>query len=180
MKTLVVYYSNTGSNKFLAEKIAKTLPCEIESIRPKLKQFPLLLLASALNMSSGIKSLKHQPESYDRTILCGPIWMGKFISPLRGFIKKYKSKINELRFVTCCGSRDETKNDKFGYATVFPKIELAYGKSIECEAFPISLVLPKEKLEDGDAIMNTRLSNQNFSGKIQERFNSFIERLTRE
>ncbi|MCB0497397.1 MAG: hypothetical protein KDC79_14745 [Cyclobacteriaceae bacterium] len=177
MKTLVAYYSNTGSNKYLAEKIAHTLGCEIEVIQPKIKPFMLLLIASSMNLGVGIKSLIHKPELYNRIILVGPIWMGRFIAPLRGFIRKYKTKLAKLYFVTCCGSRDETKNDKFGYATVFPKIEAAYGKPVHCEAFPIALALPEDKVEDGEAIMNTRLSDQNFKGRIKERFEVLINTL---
>ena len=40
MQTLVVYYSNTGSNKYLAEKIAAVLSCDNEAIKPRLNFFP--------------------------------------------------------------------------------------------------------------------------------------------
>ena len=35
MKTLVVYYSNTGSNRYLAEQLAHTLKADCEQIRPR-------------------------------------------------------------------------------------------------------------------------------------------------
>ena len=40
MKTLVVYYSGKGSNKYLAEKIAQTLHCDVEAIVPRKKTGP--------------------------------------------------------------------------------------------------------------------------------------------
>jgi flavodoxin len=75
MKTIVAYYSRKGSNKYLAEKISKSLSCEIEEIKPRLDVFILFLM----NIHLGIKPLKHNIQEYDRLILFGPIWMGKFI-----------------------------------------------------------------------------------------------------
>ncbi len=45
---LVVYYSNTGSNLYLAEKIAQSLDCDMEAIQPKVKAVPYLMLTSLL------------------------------------------------------------------------------------------------------------------------------------
>lgn len=179
MKTLVVYYSNTGSNKYLAEKFAHVLECDIEAIKPRLNLFPLLMLFSLIKASMGVKSLKHNVNDYDRIILCGPIWMGQLISPLRDIINKYRKNINTLYFATCCGSSDAVKDDKFGYATVFPQIgRMVRDKCILCEAFPIGLVLPEDKQKDSDAILKSRLSDNNFTGQIQKRFESFIQKVT--
>ena len=52
--------------------------------------------------------------------------------------------------------------------------EILQEKCIHCEAFPITLVLPEEKREDPETVMNTRLTNENFQGEILERFNSFM------
>jgi hypothetical protein len=44
-------------------------------------------------------------------------------------------------------------------------------------AFPISLVLPRELQDDSDAIMKTRLSDENFTGEIVKRLETYIEQL---
>ena len=44
MKTIVVYYSRKGSNKYLANKIAKDLTCDIEEIRPRINAYLLFLM----------------------------------------------------------------------------------------------------------------------------------------
>jgi flavodoxin len=177
-KIIVIYYSNTGSNKYLAEKIADSLGCDIEEIKPRPNLFPVLMLLSALKTSWGIKSLRHNLDEYDRIILCGPIWMGRFVSPLRGFIKKYHKRIKHLYFVTCCGSSYAVKDDKFGHATVFKLVKEMLGdKCVLCQALPIGLMLPEDKQKDSDAIMKTRLSDNNFIGEIQERFDNFINKV---
>jgi len=171
MKTIVVYYSNKGSNKYLAERISKSLSCEIEEIKPRLNIFLLFLM----NIHLGIKPLKNNIKEYDKVILCGPIWMGKFIPPLRSFIKKYFFKINKLIFVTCCGSTTAKKDEKFGHGLVFKEVEnILKDKCILCQAFPVSLVLPDDKKEDTNAFMKTHLNDENFKGEIQVLYENFI------
>jgi len=174
-KTIVIYYSKKGSNKFLAEKISKRFSCELEEIKPRLNIFILFLM----NIHLGIKPLKNNIEEYDKVILCGPIWMGKLIPPLRCFIKKYYYKINKLIFVTCCGSTDAKKNEKFGHGLVFKEVaNILNDKGIFYQAFPVGLVLPDDKKEDTDAFMKTHLNDDNFIGEIQERFENFIQKVS--
>ena len=71
----------------------------------------------------GIKRLKSNIKEYDFVILCGPIWMGKFIPPLRSFVRRYHESINKLIFVTCCGSTYKRKDEKFGHGMVFKEVE---------------------------------------------------------
>jgi hypothetical protein len=72
-----------------------------------------------MGINIGNRNLKTRVEDYDKVILCGPIWMGKLIVPLRNFAVKYGSKVKQLIFVTCCGSTFEGKDQKFGYGLVF-------------------------------------------------------------
>jgi menaquinone-dependent protoporphyrinogen IX oxidase len=175
MKTLVVYYSNKGSNKYLAERISENLSGEIEGIRPRLNIFFLFLI----NINLGIKPLKYNIKEYEQVILCGPIWMGKFIPPLRSFVRKYEKQIKKLIFVTCCGSNEAMKDEKFGYGLVFKEVEnILKDKCILCQAFPISLVLPENKKNDSDAFMKTHLNDENFNGEIQVKFDNFMKKVS--
>ncbi len=74
-----------------------------------------------MNIHLGIKPIKTNLKEYDKVILCGPIWMGKLIPPLRSFINKYIDSINKLVFVTCCGSTYEKKDEKFRSTVLFSK-----------------------------------------------------------
>ena len=174
MKTIVVYYSRKGSNQYLAWKIAENLSCDIEEIKPRLNIFMLFLM----NVHLGIWPLKNKIGEYERVILCGPILMGRFIPPLRSFVRKYIQKINQLVFVTCCGSSFEKKDEKFGHGLVFREVEnISDGKCILCQAFPILLVLPDDKKEDTDTFMKTHLNDENFKGEIAVQFDNFLKTL---
>ncbi|MBN1198146.1 MAG: hypothetical protein JXA23_02255 [Bacteroidales bacterium] len=174
MRTLVVYYSRKGSNRFLAHKVAGGLSADIERIRPWINVFLLFLLKIHL----GIRPIRHKAESYDKVILVGPIWMGRLIPPLRSFLNKYKERIRELVFVTCCGSTDARKDEKFGHGFVFREVEHIMGdKCTHCRAFPIDLVLPEEKKGDDQAFMQTHLMDENFRGEIQDRLEDLIDKI---
>ncbi len=173
-KTLVVYYSRKGSNAYLAKKIADGLECDIERIRPRLNVFMLFLM----KVNLGIGRIRHKIGDYDRVIMCGPIWMGRFIPPLRSFVNRYRDQIRSLIFVTCCGSTYEKKDEKFGHGLVFRELQgILKEKCERCEAFPIVLVMPDELKDDPGAFMNTHLNDQNFKGEIRERFERFMKQL---
>lgn len=174
MKTIVVYYSRKGSNDYLARKIAGRLSCDTEAIRPRINAFGLFLM----NFNPGIRPLKHDIGSYDRVILVGPVWMGRFVPPLRSFVNRYRSKIKELVFVTCCGSTYAKKDEKFGHGIVFGKVRDLLGeKLVLTQAFPVGLILPDDQKEDPDAFMKAHLNDGNFKGEIADRFEEFMEQL---
>ncbi|MDD2385798.1 MAG: flavodoxin domain-containing protein [Bacteroidales bacterium] len=175
MKTIVYYYSNKGSNRFLAKRIAKDISCEIEEIKPRLNAH--LLMMMGINL--GNRKLKSNCEDYERVILCGPIWMGKLIVPLKNFIRNNILKINNLVFVSCCGSTFDKKDEKFGHNLVFNEVKKLSGEKCKhCEAFPIVLVLPTELRDDSSAFMKTHLNDQNFKGEMLDIYNEFIINLS--
>jgi menaquinone-dependent protoporphyrinogen IX oxidase len=174
MKTMVYYYSRKGSNRFLAQKIAGDLKCEIEEITPRINVHLFMLMG--LNL--GNNKLKTKVEDYDRVILCGPIWVGKLIVPLKNFVVKYRQKIKKLIFVSCCGSSFKDKDNKFGHNLVFNYVNsLLNQKCAHCEAFPIDLVVPAELKEDSAAFMKVHLNNENFKGDIVSIYDAFISRI---
>ncbi|MFN2395482.1 MAG: flavodoxin family protein [Bacteroidales bacterium] len=174
MKTVVYYYSHKGSNRFLAHRIANDLMCDIEEIKPRLNAHLLMLMG--LNL--GNRKLRTNVENYDRVLLCGPIWMGKLIIPLKNFMNKHSSKIGKLIFVTCCGSSFKDKDNKFGHNLVFKHVRVLLGdKCLYCEAFPVDLFAPAELKEDPAAFMKVHLNHENFRGEIVSLYEKFISKI---
>lgn len=168
------YYSRKGSNRFLATRIANDMNCEIEQIKPRLNAH----LPMIMGLNLGNRKLKSKVENYDRVILCGPIYMGKLIVPLKNFINKYSGKIKKLVFVTCCGSSFKDKNNKFGHNLVFNQVKsILNDKCIHCEAFPIDVFAPAELKEDSAAFMKVHLNNETFRGEIVRIYDRFIKKI---
>jgi flavodoxin len=177
MKAIVYYYSYTGSNEFLAKKIAADLDCDIEEIKPRLNRHLLMLMG--LNL--GNTKLKKSVEEYDKIILCGPIWMGKLIVPLKNLVVKNINNIENMVFATCCGSTFEGKDKKFGHNLVFKELKKLTGeKCSHCEAFPIDLILTDEQKKDRDSAMKYRLNNESFKGEIVSIYDTFIQKIIKD
>ncbi len=178
MNNLVVYYSNTGNNKYLAEKIANDKKYDLNEISPRVKSSFGLMISSLLKISFGIHKTDKNIKNYDAVILCGPVWMGQLISPLSDFLKKYRDDINKLYFITCCGSGEDDKDTKFGYTKIFEKIKILMAGKLEfAEAISIELITPEEMKGKGEETMKLRLSDENFKGKILKRYNSIIDKI---
>jgi len=171
-KTLVVYYSHTGNNRFLAHRIAERLEGDVEEIRPVLNVHLLLLGGFGL----GNKKLKRNLADYDRLILCGPVWMGRFIYPLRQFVAKHQNEIGKWLFVTCCGSSYKQKEDKYGHEMVFKKVRALFPElNIQCKALPVTMTMPEDQQENAEAMLKARLNHASFNGLFIQKFNELIE-----
>ena len=108
MKRLVIYYSNSGNTKRVAEYIAYKINADIAEIKP-LKDFPQersqLMRKGCFQVFFNVKpSVVGVPDNiyeYDEIILGSPIWAGSIASIVNSFLYRYdvKDKIVGL-FVT--------------------------------------------------------------------------------
>jgi flavodoxin len=103
MKTLIVYYSFSGNNEFLAQELQKRLDCDIQKI-VELKQRKSLdiLFDLIFKRSPKIRKFDFDLKQYDRLILIAPIWDGKIATPLRSFIDLEKDNFKEYSFIAVC------------------------------------------------------------------------------
>lgn len=173
--TLVLYYSRTGNNRFVAERLAGELGCDIAEIRPALGGFFFLLLGSALKAGLGNRRLSRDPGSYERIVLCGPIWMGQVVWPIRSLLRRYRRSIRSLAFVTACGSDDSNKDTGFGFESVFAKYREILGQSFAGGyALPVNLAAGAGA---GAEATKTRLTEAAFSGDILTRYEATVAAL---
>ena len=179
MKTLVLYFSHSGNNEYLARHLAACVEGDLEAIRPRVNFFVALILFSLMRFGPGNKPLSRDVGSYDRIVLCGPVWMGQLLAPMRDVIARYRKSIRRLGFATCCGSSDEHKDGGFGYEKVFRQVRASSrGIPTCCGAFPIVLTLPEELRTNDDAVMKARLNKEHFSdAALQERLDTFLKEL---
>ena len=108
MKTLVVYYSRTGTTKKVGEKLAKHLKCHFEEI------IDLKRRSGAIGwMGAGkdamkkkltyIKDIKKDPKNYDLIIIGSPVWAGNVAPAIRTYILTNKPNIKKVAFFCTMG-----------------------------------------------------------------------------
>ena len=95
-KKLVLYYSETGSTKAVAEELQKQLGADIECIEavtPYTGNFQETMQRGQREMQSGegpeLKPLKKKISDYDVIFLGYPIWFGTYATPIISIVKKY-------------------------------------------------------------------------------------------
>jgi flavodoxin len=84
MQTLIIYYSFSGNNKFLAQALQKRLDCDLHTIvELKHRKSIDILFDLIFKRTPKIRKSNFDLRQYDRSILVAPIWAGKIATPLR-------------------------------------------------------------------------------------------------
>jgi len=89
MKTLVVYYSKTGTTQKVAESIVKLMECDVDAL-----QFD--------EKTKEVTSTKN-PSDYERIILLSPVWAFSIAEPMKKYIAQNKAGIKHYSLVVTCG-----------------------------------------------------------------------------
>lgn len=115
MKTLVVFYSQSGNTEIIAKKVAQTLNADIEAIEPDQPyegNYQRIVCSAHDEVENDFKrpinSLKCDLSSYERIVIGTPVWWGKIASPVLTFLSDndFSGKI-VVPFITdagCCGT----------------------------------------------------------------------------
>jgi hypothetical protein len=104
MKTLIAYYSHGGNNELLAYRLQKELACDILEVEPVGKRTGFsIFLDIAFSRTPRIKSCPVSLSSYDLLIFIGPVWAGKVPGPLKSFMVRERSHIENYAFISLCG-----------------------------------------------------------------------------
>lgn len=103
MKTIVVFYSNRGNNKYLSKRIKEKIGSEIFEILEVKKSSSLgLFMFIILRKKAKLKETNIDLSKYDHIIFAAPIWASGIAMPLLNFIEKEKGKIKSYSFATLC------------------------------------------------------------------------------
>ena len=95
-KSLVLYYSQTGATKSVAEKLQNKLGSDIEAIElesPYNGTYDETIERSRQERESGnlpkIKNLKSDLNKYDTIYIGYPIWFGTYALPIASLVNEY-------------------------------------------------------------------------------------------
>jgi flavodoxin len=110
-KTLVVYYSRSGTTRKVAEAIVASLKCdceEIEGVRRYRGLFGLIIGGSqaARKKCPPIKPPQKDPAQYDVVIIGTPVWASTMASPVRTWLTQHRRKFNNVALFCTMGSSD--------------------------------------------------------------------------
>ena len=134
-KFLVLYYSETGTTKAVAEELQKQLGADIESIEavePYSGNFQETIQRSGRERESGqtpaIKPLTKTLADYDVIFLGYPIWFGTYAMPIATLVKEndFAGK-SVVPFCTFGSGGLNTSSDALGKALPKAKILTGYG-----------------------------------------------------
>jgi flavodoxin len=146
MKTcLVVFYSQTGVTRKVADAIRGNYSCDIEQIVDAAPRQGWLGYTRAIyevlrGKTAAIKPMSKNPADYAVTILGAPVWAGNVAAPMRSYIAQNKHNFNQIAaFCTMGGT---------GGTNVLEQIGKLSGKQ------PISKMALTEKQVNADQYLD--------------------------
>lgn len=114
MKTLVVFYSRTGTTKKVALEIANKLGVEIEEIKDTVNRSGVkgYLVSGRDAMKKRLTTLElttKNPADFDLVIIGTPIWGWNMSVPVRTYITEKKDNFKKVAFFCTMGGSGDDK-----------------------------------------------------------------------
>ena len=141
-KTLILYYSETGTTKAVAEELQKQLNVDIEGIEavePYSGNFQETIQRGQREMQNGevpaIKPLKKNLADYDIIFLGYPIWFGTYAMPIATLVKE----------------------NNFEGKTIVPFCTFGSG-GLNTSADALKKALPKASIKEGYGVRTARVA----------------------
>jgi flavodoxin len=113
-RTLVAFYSMSGSTRAIANEIRDRVHAHVEEIAEPRRRRGLAgmargLLDTLLQRPAEIRAASKDPAQYDLLLLGGPVWAGRMAGPVRAYASRYGSRAAHVAFFcTEAGTDAET------------------------------------------------------------------------
>ncbi len=104
MKTLIIYYSHTGNNAVLAERVADSINADTFRLtESRARTVKTIIIDMVFRRKAPLQAIPETVGMYDLVIFMGPIWMFHLCSPLRTCMKRIKPHPGRYGFISLSG-----------------------------------------------------------------------------
>jgi flavodoxin len=107
-RTLVVYYSRTGTTQIAARQIARGLHADLEEIEPLTPHSGMVgYVRSSFEATFGkltsVEPRIYDPADYELVIVGSPVWNAALSSPVRTYLVETHARMRRVAFFCTCG-----------------------------------------------------------------------------
>lgn len=118
MKTLVVYYSRTGTTRQIAQAVATALGADLEELIDTKNRSGMLGFLGAAKDAARKKYVpiappKYDPAAYDLVVIATPVWANTMCSAVRAYLTDHGRRIRRaaLLATTHTSGLEESRRD---------------------------------------------------------------------
>ena len=113
-KTLVVYYSHSGTTRRIAEALANTLYADTEEIVATRDHAGLLgymrsVIEARWRTAAAIGAVRKDPAAYDLVVIGTPVWAWSLSSPVRAWLAANRQRLPKVAFFCTLGGAGSDK-----------------------------------------------------------------------
>ena len=108
MKTLVVYYSRTGTTRKVADELAEALGADVEELKERANREGAMgyLQAGRDSMRkrpAELLPVTRDPADYDLVLMGGPCWAQGICTPIRTYGAEHKNSLSKVAYFATAG-----------------------------------------------------------------------------
>lgn len=109
-RTLVVFFSRSGTTAQVAEHLARALSADLERIveptsRSGLRGYVRSLLEARMERVATTAPVARDPGTYDLVVIGTPVWAASMSSPVRSYLHRNRDRLRRVAFFCTMGGR---------------------------------------------------------------------------